>query len=480
MQKNNDATKSKMRSKSTRKPFRDLSNAPTAIKPARIYKKTSEKQDGGDSLDRLHLVHSDLSSLLRQIDELVVQAQQLTSKKGRREIEQFADVLSEMQTSLKPWVPRLRKAVSSEAVGIGNKLEQPVSRAVACAPEQDTDALIESPEPTKWESLISPSPLVSWRAESNTEGGRQLFLLTPMHRTKTIPSQCQPSSIPPNEKMASDGFTLPTVGNLNNGLPKGVSAKPTADNVLNIDVSKTTRASPPKFSRMNCSMFSMTPLKMSPLKSCILLEPVSEISKKRNPGVHRSTPFPARVESSSELEDSEPSSSGQNSDDLTLRYPELFGIKLAHTLQNKTKVVKEELPDWNISPPKTCAIMEPSDEELSTNLYDKSSSPETTLVHNQQAKLSFMKESDNGIISKTYHQQDCSSVLLGIAESTPMMKEPASSFRTGKHPGENTLKKELWTRFEAATTHGICFNDTGFPKTAQNGFLGRLDEAYDE
>lgn len=36
-----------------------------------------------------------------QIDELVVQALKVTSKKGRKEIESFADVLSEMQTSLK-------------------------------------------------------------------------------------------------------------------------------------------------------------------------------------------------------------------------------------------------------------------------------------------------------------------------------------------------------------------------------------------
>lgn len=36
-----------------------------------------------------------------QIDELVVQALQLTSNNGRKEIKQFADVLSATQTSLK-------------------------------------------------------------------------------------------------------------------------------------------------------------------------------------------------------------------------------------------------------------------------------------------------------------------------------------------------------------------------------------------
>lgn len=36
-----------------------------------------------------------------QIDELVVQALQQTSSEGMKEVKQFADLLSEMQTSLK-------------------------------------------------------------------------------------------------------------------------------------------------------------------------------------------------------------------------------------------------------------------------------------------------------------------------------------------------------------------------------------------
>lgn len=61
---------------------------------------------------------------------------------------------------------------------------------------------------------------------------------------------------------------------------------------------------------------------------------------------------------------------------------------------------------------------------------------------------------------------------------TPMLKEPQSSLiRRGKHPGENTLKKELWTKFEAASTNGIGFNVSLTPETtAEKGFLDRLDE----
>lgn len=69
---------------------------------------------------------------------------------------------------------------------------------------------------------------------------------------------------------------------------------------------------------------------------------------------------------------------------------------------------------------------------------------------------------------------------LVIDESTPVVKEPESSIRVRKHPGENTLKKELWTKFEAASTHGIRFREDVLQKTAEKGFLDRLDEAYSD
>ncbi|KAI3455491.1 hypothetical protein Pfo_012154 [Paulownia fortunei] len=480
MPKKTDATKSKMRSKPTRKPLRDVSNAKTAIKSANIFKKTSEDdggQTGDDSLDRLLLIHSDLSSLLRQIDELVVQALQLTSNKGRKEIKQFADVLSDMQTSLKPWVPRFQKALFSQSTGPENKSEQSMERTVVCVPKESTNAVIESPEQTKWESLVSPSPLVSWRAECNTEGGRQLFLLTPLPQKKAFSSKCQASSIPALEKITSEEIAHPvslfdSVGTLGNDLPEGVSAKPTPNKVLDIEATKavgnlhTQCGSPAKFSKTNCSMFVMTPcLKMSPPKSCILLEPISELYRKKKQGVHISTPFPAGVQNSSESLDSETSSS-QSSDDLKVKYPELFGIKINNL---EKRMVSEDSPNWIVSPPKTCVIMEPADEKLLKNLSGNCLLPKTIAVRNQQDDLSSMKTIDYQGIRGT----------LDLAESTPMMKEPMSSFRMGKHPGENTLKKELWTKFEAASTHGIPFNDSILQDTTKKGFLDRLDEALD-
>lgn len=64
-----------------------------------------------------------------------------------------------------------------------------------------------------------------------------------------------------------------------------------------------------------------------------------------------------------------------------------------------------------------------------------------------------------------------------LIESTLLWKEPESTFRTGKRPGENTLKKELWTRFEAASTFGAHYNASAIQRTPQKGFLDMLEEA---
>lgn len=58
-----------------------------------------------------------------------------------------------------------------------------------------------------------------------------------------------------------------------------------------------------------------------------------------------------------------------------------------------------------------------------------------------------------------------------------MWKEPESIMQRGRRAGENTLKKELWTRFEAASTHGLRFNVSVPQNTAEKGFLDLLDEA---
>ncbi|KAK3219975.1 hypothetical protein Dsin_013945 [Dipteronia sinensis] len=71
---------------------------------------------------------------------------------------------------------------------------------------------------------------------------------------------------------------------------------------------------------------------------------------------------------------------------------------------------------------------------------------------------------------------------LAFIESTPLCKESESTFKKGQRPGENTLKKELWTRFDAASTYGIRYDASAYQKTAvKKGFLDMLEEAsFDE
>ncbi|KAL3632960.1 hypothetical protein CASFOL_025944 [Castilleja foliolosa] len=454
MRKNTDGAKSKMNSKSSRKPLGDVSNAKIAVKSAGILKKHSgdEGQLGDVSLDRLLLVQSDLSSLVRQIDELVIQALQLTGNKGRKEIKQFADILSDMQTSLKPWVPRLQKALLSQSTKPENKSEQSIEKTVVCVPEENKNAVIESPAQTKLQSLVSPSPLVSWRAECNTEGGRQLFLLTPLPQKRAFSYKCPASSISAFDNVEAEEN--------NNTHP-----------VVNLH---TKCGTPAKFLETNCSsMFVMTPrLKMSPPKSCVLLEPISEFAKNKSFRAHKSTPFPVRGQNSSLSEDSESSSSNrQSSDDLMVKYPELFGIRINNV--EKRMVEEEDSPDWMVSPPKTCVIMEPADEKLLEIVSSNCLAPKSSALVCEQDK------DEHGVVTKTHLQSIRGTVDL--TESTPMIKEPMSSFRIGKQAGENTLKRELWTRFEAATAHVIRFDEPILEDddTSKKGFLDRLDEALD-
>ncbi|CAK9139876.1 unnamed protein product [Ilex paraguariensis] len=488
MPKNNDIIKSKSKSKSTRKPLRDVSNGVKSTK-----KKPPEAEDrvGDDALDRLLLVHSDLSSLLHQIDELVVQALKfkVTNKKGREEIESFAHLLSDMHTSLEPWVPRFQKALACPSTGSENQSEHSLAgKKTLPAADDDKSNVVDSPYQTKLDSLVSPSPLVSWRADCTTESGRQLFLLTPLPRAKASSFKFQGPSKSVFENITSDNTVgLPSLlalsGHTDDDLLESVVIKLTPSKVPDSVVTKNETAmqsgfvSPAKFSQRDCSMFVMTPrLKMSPPKSCVLLEPISEISHKDVHGVHKSTPFPVGVQNLSGSRDSE-SSSNQVSEHLVLKYPELFGIKAANKLANRRTVV-EESPNWFMSPPKTCILMEPPDENLLTNAATKCQVPRTAFVINQRTYLPSMKEKNNQD-SQLPTKKSCKQAGGGskIIESTPMWKEPESIVRAGKRPGENTLKKELWTKFEAASTHAIRFNVSVLEETSHRGFLDLLDEA---
>ncbi|PSR96885.1 UDP-N-acetylglucosamine pyrophosphorylase [Actinidia chinensis var. chinensis] len=476
-----------IKAKSTRKPLKDVSNGIRSSKS--VKKKAPDNDDQGedDALDRLLLAHADLASLIHQIDEIVVQAlkAKVTSKNGSKEIKSFTQVLSEIQSSLKPWAPRLQKALSSHSTGSENQLGQSLASKTVPPANEDTSDAIQSPEQTKLDSLVSPSPLVSWRPDCTMEGGRQLFLLTPLPRPKAFSSKFQSSCKAVIEKITSN--TTPAIqslvaisGETDDDLLEGVEIKPAPSKVYDSLVTKRESnmeygfVSPPKLSKRDCCVLVMTPcLKMSPPKSCVLLEPISELSHKGNHGFRKSTPFPVGILESSGSETSE-SSGSEVSENLALKYPELFGIQLPQKLGNGRKGV-ETSPDWLMSPPKTCILMEPPDEKSLVNAASNCRLP-TPCVQNPTTDL--LKGNDDRTdhhLARKFCSEEisCSKALI---ESTPLWKEPESIFRTGKRPGENTLKKELWTKFEAASTHEIHFDVSVLQETAQKGFLDRLEE----
>ncbi|CAJ1951083.1 unnamed protein product [Sphenostylis stenocarpa] len=376
----------------------------------------------------LQRLRSDISSLLHQIDGLVVQAIEVNNHKkknsinkgGRTEIESFSRILSHMLSSLKPWVPKFQKLLHPEETDSYD----------------DESRECESPEETTL-SLVSPSPLVSWRANCTVERGRQMFMLTPLPLSSKHHQQSK-HHFPP---------TASATTFMDNGIVKPTPIKLQLPN-----------------NQDNGSMLlMMTPcLKMSPPKSCLLLEPISEINPLGDHKFRKATPYPVGIRCS------DPESSGRDdsSPALSMMYPELLGICRDSKAEVGKKTV-EASPDWFTSPPKTCVLLEPPDDKIDDRLCVHT----TGNILDQQ--VGTFKDSDGADVPKDHNQakksrnQDHFVGSLTHVESTPM---PESSFQTGKRPGENTLKRELWTKFEAASTWGC-------QKSAHKGFLDLLEEA---
>lgn len=482
--------KNEAKAKSGRKPFRDISNGGKSSKP--LKKKVPQNDES--ALDRLLLVHSDLSTFIHQIDELVVQALNLktSSAEGWEEIKSFTHVLSEMLSSLKPWAPRFQKALSLPSVKSENQLGQSSLSETAGINECETN-VVDSPHPSKVESLVSPSPLVSWRGGCTIERGRQLFMLTPLPMPKVLSSKRQGLTKSLFERVSSSTtITLPSLladsGDTNHEMLEGVAIKPTPSKPSGAVATKTGSTfecgivSTPIFGKRDGSVLVMTPrLKMSPPRSCVLLEPISESYHQENDKykIRKSTPFPVGVQNFGGSE-SPDSSSNEAPENLALKYPELFGIQLTHKIGIGKKEV-EESPDWFLSPLKTCVLMDPSNEKSLKSIAPGCPLPRTASVLDQKTHLPSGKENDvqGGchLTNKSGNQELLGS-SLALVESTPLWKEPESTIRMGKRPGENTLKKELWTKFEAASTNGLRLNVSVFEETTEKGFLERLDEAW--
>ncbi|MED6158612.1 hypothetical protein PIB30_034344 [Stylosanthes scabra] len=433
-------------------------------------KMESENVNGGESLkdeqdnalDHLLLIQSNLSSILHQVDELVVQAFKVKniSNEGRKEIKSFSDFLSDVHSSLKPWVPRFQNVLSSPSLESESKPHQTLKGNSVSSDDSDESNVSDSLEEPTMDSLISPSPLVSWHANCTIQRGRQMFMLTPLPISKKLSSKFrEPSKTEFNELASTSDVgtsTFFTFSRNMNDLLDSVVVKPTPAKPAPSLANEEANIQEPK--RDNSILVMMTPrFKMSPPKSCVLLEPISEIHRLGDIKSRKSTPFPIGIHYS-DSEDSESRSSGNDaSQGLALKSKELKETQKIPKPEVGKRTI-EASPCWLTSPPKSCVLLEPHDEKS----MDKENADNESSIQISDSVLSHQ-------ITKLKDE--------ARIEKTPMWCEPQSTFRTGKRPGENTLKKELWIKFEEASSYGFQPKLQTVEKETPKGFLDLLEEA---
>lgn len=249
---------------------------------------------------------------------------------------------------MQPWFPRLQEAISGEELLSKDQKEESLmsSTSSVCPSEEEELYDVESPEPTQFEPLVSPSPLVSWRGDHNVQKGRQLFLLTPLPLGKSEFLKHQNAS-----KLKSER-------NSTANQPLEASKETSGDGVLGGESSKTTGPplSSPVLGRKIQSELLLTPCsKMSPLKSCTLFKPVLESSQPGKQGACKSTCSEFGASTFNGSQSSESSSGIDKTDDLCSMYPELLGMQHA-PITRRTDL--ESSPVWSFSPPATCVLLE--------------------------------------------------------------------------------------------------------------------------
>lgn len=258
---------------------------------------------------------------------------------------------------MQPWVPRLQIALSSSSPP--PSLEPESKSEAACGDESNVcDCDCDSPQEITLDSLVSPSPLVSWRANCTIERGRQMFMLTPLPLSKTLLSSKKPPQPPPPKfELASS----------TNPMFYSVVMKPTpAKHAPSLVSEEATNNQEPAEGDDTSMLVMMTPcLKMSPPKSCVLLEPISEMCHMGNTDkLRKCTPFPVGVHYSDSEDDSESPGSSDASQGLALKYPELLGIQQQRVPKSGIgKKTVEASPPWLTSPPKTCVLLGTPDEK---------------------------------------------------------------------------------------------------------------------
>lgn len=314
---------------------------------------------------------------------------------------------------MQPWADRFQRVLSKSSDESENQLQQALVKKPVVRDDRDDN---DSPEEPKFDSLVSPSPLVSWRANCTIERGRQMFMLTPLPMSKAaLSSKRQEPSKSEFNRISSSTNAIGTsaIFTLSRDMP---------DCLFDTAVINPTPMKPSASvaiegtNARGSSMIVMTPcLKMSPPKSCVLLEPISEISHVGHNKFRKSTPFPVGIHYSDS--DSESESSVKNaSQGLALKYPELLGI---HQISKSCvgKKTMEASPYCFTSPLKTCVLLNPPDEKsMDLEKGDNDSCVQTTdaTVNQQTSKLEADVPKDHDQTKKSCNQGSAlSSIIYG-------------------------------------------------------------------
>lgn len=305
---------------------------------------------------------------------------------------------------------------------------------------------------TEADMIVSPSPLVSWHTGScMVESGKQLFHLTPLPKTKACSSRCTTSKTQTKTASSIDqlnNLVRPvsklTISDDNHpDLEQSVKVKESWTGTMTPHVAPANKASleDKLCSPCTSSIQKSRALPRSCLKTALsskqqLFSPIPEGSRKEDIYSNGPTGDDKRSGSSDEI-----------SKDLASRY-DIYGL-------NRFTRQAEDPLEWFLSPLKTMVLTDPSDNNpLPTPAWT-----------NMEGKLNV--PDDKPIQTPAVH----SKALLGTPwkglESTNLM---------GRLAGETTLKKELWTRFEAASANELHFDKARFQKTDTKCFLDMLEE----
>lgn len=529
-----------IKSKSCRKALSNISNCPNLTSRRKNnVKEAQEAQKNATyvadaSFDRLHAVHASLARLINEIDGLVAHAHKvnLANKLDVCDLECFIEVLSRTHLTLQEWVPKFEQPFGHCSVTVKKQTVPPspaVSSSIAC--DENLFPLDE------FANSLPPSPLVAWPLGIKGDCEKELFLLTPMPKSRPT---CTDSIVfPASEVIAS--------------VEKGESASMEAVNPQQMEAvtpriakkllwkcTQSFEGKLPNFEKEDTLKILSTPgLEISPPKTCALLRPMLESSEQGQDDSIESTPPPTvRI----------PTFDESPSEDLDLQIPKSLRIKYPYLFKNEAEdslpgTPVQTSPRFKVSPPKSCVLLLPSNGVLSddvpesqkVNERDKASPlsdcpPRFSLSENLTKAGEHEKTIEQKIPTKeglkAKHLGSSSDTLLYSTLSSKMMQtkggknkspEPSetrselglvhldknilsdsasSGFtmprstqvskidtkfllnkeKTGKQPGEETLRRELWSKLKAESADRPSIGTSACP-TARKDFLCKLDKA---